>query len=133
MLFFKNDGGSDIFVDRVIVQTDDSTGGTEDKFILTVRFNPTAMTSGSGNDIGQVNTNLGSSNTLDLISEKGADGATLDGSVAGSWRLDNPQRFKIITVRWLLPKGSSLGISYTPPAGNTSMLAICAVNAYIID
>lgn len=132
MLYFQNDEDKDILIDRIIVNTDDSTGGTDDQFILTLYKNPDGLTSGAGTDVTQVNTNFGSSNTLNLISEKGAAGATVSGGAAvGTWRIENPTRHRVINVRLLLPKGSSIAIAYTPPASNTSMVAICAMNVHL--
>ena len=133
MLFFKNNENYPLYVDRVIINTDDSTGGTVDQFILTITYNPEGLSSGSGDSITQVNTNLGSNNTLDLTSEKGLEGASVTGgSVAGAWRIENPTRMRVIPIRWWMPKGSSVAISYTPPAGNTSMVAVCALNAHLV-
>jgi hypothetical protein len=133
MLYFKNNENFPLVIDRVIVNTGDSTGGTIDEFILTSTFNPNGLVSGGGVDVTQVNTNLGSSNSLSITSEKGADGATVDGgSTAGAWRIENPTRHRYIDVRWFLPKGSSVALSYTPPASNTSMVAVCAVNAHLV-
>ena len=134
MFYLKNDDSSDIVVDRVILNTQDSTGGTLDKFNLKINFGPSGMTSGSGNDLTQVNTNLGSSKTLTLTSEKGLEGASLDnGSVAGNWEIENPTYFRAISVRWYLPKGSSIGLSIVPPTGNTSMVATVALNVHRVS
>lgn len=133
VLYFINDEEYPIFVDRIIINAVDSTGGTVDAITFRIHKNPTGMTSGAATDATQVNTNFGSSNQLAITSEKGAEGATVDGgSTAGSWQIENPTRMRIIPVRLFIPKGASLGFSVTPPASNTSMAITTAVNAHLI-
>lgn len=133
MLWFRNDENMPLLIDRIIVQLDESTGGTDSYATVYVHGQPTGMTGGSGNDVTQVNTNFGNSNRINSTNEKGADGATIDeGSVYGAWRLELPSRFKVIEVRWWLEKGASIGISYQPPTGNTSLWGVVALNAHLI-
>jgi hypothetical protein len=131
MMWFRNDNDEDLLIDRVILNSADSTGGTVDVLVLQPVVNPTAMASGSGNDVTQVNTNLGSSKELTLTSEKGLEGASLTGgSVAAAWNIENPTNHRVLDVRFLVPKGSSIGFNIIPPASNTSMVVSVSVNAH---
>lgn len=131
MMWIQNDGDAALLVDRIILNTDDSTGGTLDQFIFNIVKNATAMASGSGNPITQVNTNWGSNKTLTLSSEIGQEAATLTGgTVVAGWRIENPTRHRVMNVRFYIPKGTSVGFLITPPASNTSMAAVVAINAH---
>lgn len=131
VLFFTNNEDQTLIVDRLLINSDDSCGGSVDNLIVGFTKNGTSISCGSGNDPIQVNTNFGSSNTLCITGERGAEGATIcGGSNFGALRIENPTRHRGVDVRFLIPKGSSLGIRITPPAGNTSMVVVFSINVH---
>jgi hypothetical protein len=133
MLYFKNNEEEDLLIDRIVFNSDDSTGGTVDQFVFTMVKNPDGLGSGSGNDATIVNTNFASPKTLDIISEKGQEAATVtNGTTIAGWRIENPTRMRVVNVRLIMPKGSSIAFTVTPPASNTSMVAVVACNVHKI-
>lgn len=132
MMWFKNNEKYPMIIDRIILNSVDSTGGTEPKFKVIMYKNPTGMTGGTSVDVTQVNTNFGSNEVIDLLSEKGQEAATIDGGgIIGGWQIENPTYMKVINTRLLLPKGASIGWAIVPPASNTSLPVTLAVNAHI--
>lgn len=133
MMYFINNEEFPLLIDRIILNSTDSVGGTVDEFFFALFSNCTGMTNGNGNEATQVNTNFSSNNTLNITSEKGAEGASLTGGtqVAG-WRIENPTRMRIINVRWVFEKGAGIGVRITPPDSNTSMNTTVALNGHLV-
>jgi len=131
MIYMKNTGTRDIYIDRFIVNTLESNIA-DGYFTIKPYFQPTGMTGGAG-DIIQVNTKPGSPGTLTLDSARGTNGAALTGgSQLGEWYIENPTLYRIEAIRWYLAVGGSIGVTFTAPTGNTSMVASFAVNAHLI-
>lgn len=93
--------------------------------------NVTGMSGGSGNAAVVVNSNIGSSKTLVTTnSERGLNGAGILGN-AGVTLYVPTERTTFIDLEVAIPKGSAMGWSITPPAGNTSMPCSFACNVHI--
>jgi hypothetical protein len=139
-LYVKYDGTEgDLVVTSLIYNLGSSTNGTGDVLIEVIR-NPTAgdiVTNANNVAVGtgaSANQNFGSANTLTADIYLGATGESVftDGAVTVSTRsASNAGRIVISLGAVILPKGSSLGINYTPPSGNTSQKVQFAAACYV--
>lgn len=140
VLYVKNNETSDLVITALIYNLGNTASGTGDVKIDVIR-NPTAGTIitdavdvlvGTGEESNQ---NFGASKSLSIDAFKGdtADNDFTDGSVTISTRsAANTGRILISLGALLIPKGKSIGISYTPPASNTSQIVQFALSGYLL-
>ena len=134
VMYVRNNENFPLVLTNFFYQTGASTGGSGNIFVEIIR-NPTTGTIVSGATAGDINVNrnFGSSKTLDVIFYKGATGLTFtDGSTAlESILATATQRIAVSAGAITLPKGSSVGVVFTTPAGNTSMIVEFAIACYL--
>lgn len=133
VLYFKNNEDEDFHITIVVYNLGTSTGGSGDSLIEIIR-NPSTGTLISGASAVAVNSNFnfGSADTLDCIAYKGATGNTItDGTVFGTTRSSSNGRIALTLGTIVLPKGSSLGVRYTPQTGNTSQTCQFAISGFV--
>ncbi len=131
ILFVKNDGDRDLIIDRINLSVKDSAGTTQTHGRFIFYRNPSSMTGGTGVSITPQNLNFGSSNVLDITSERGQNGAGFtDTSNAFGSPVVPLQNITFITSVATLPKGSSVGFSFVTPTGNTSVQVAVGLNVY---
>jgi hypothetical protein len=135
VLYFKNNEDRDFICKLVVMGLGNSTGGSGDSKV-TIYRNPTAgtiVTDAVAVDM-KSNSNFGSNNTLTADAYKGdtADNDFTDGTAHIEIRESGVGR-KPYPLEFVLPKGTSVGISYTPPASNTSQVINCALVGYLRD
>jgi hypothetical protein len=124
IMYFKNNEEQRFHILTVVFAAWTSTGGTGTDGVPKLVFvrNPTTGTiisSPTNVDINS-NRNYGSSNTLTVDAYKGATGDTMtDGSDHILVQLGTSGR-TAISIDEILPKGSSIGVKYTPQGSNTS-------------
>lgn len=131
VLYIKNNGDYDIVINNLIYNLGNTTGGSGDVLIEALR-NPTAggiITNANNVAIGPTvaaNENFASTNLLEGLFYKGATGETAlsgqDGLTLSTRSADNAIRIMLSQLDLVLPKGTALGIDYTPPSGNTSQI-----------
>ena len=133
MFYMKNTGIKDFFVDLYVVISGASTGGSG-KMPVKIYRNPTAGTIvTTATDVTSANINnmnFGSANAPDAIIYSGVEGDTLTGEsgiLRSQTTADNRLLLGILTS---IPTGSSVGISVTPPVGNTSMVCEVVLEMY---
>ena len=130
MLYIKNNEDTDIIVERFNSNLEVSTGGATNYGRFVFYRNPEGLTNGlPGPTI--ANLNFGSSNVLDIDFEIG-DGSTstmTDGVAFGSPIIPIGS-VTFINGNIVLPKGTAFGISYIPPAGNTSQNVGLGLNVF---
>jgi hypothetical protein len=140
VLYIKNTGDNDLVITALIYNLGATTSGTGD-VLLEVLRNPTAgdiVTNTNNCAVGpdvSANQNFGSTNTMSGLFYKGAtsEGVFSNGSVSISTRsASNTGRIVISLGAVILPKGSSLGVDYTPPASNSSQICQFAAAAYVL-
>ena len=132
LLWFKNTGDIDIIIDKIFYIMGASTGGSGNLFIETVRNPTTGTIVSNASPVGiNINRNFGSNNTINALAYKGATGNTMtDGTDAlGTITVANGT-IVVDAGSIVLKKGSSLGVNFTPPAGNTSMTIQIALEVY---
>jgi len=121
ILYIKNNSDKIMHIQTSIVQIGKSTNGTTTDIVATSYFNPTGGTIISDASAAIVsNFNLSSSNQFAGDTYKGAEGKTLTGGVTLQDLFISPSREELISFLQL-PKGQSIGLSFTPPSGNTSI------------
>lgn len=123
LIYLKNDSETPLIIKELSVRLGESTGGAGNA-LVSLSANPTAGTiiSTATALSTQFNRDLSSGNILDGLFYKGTDGATLTGgSSAGATSTDEyPIVIPFDAAEFVLRKGNSIGLLFTPPAGNTS-------------
>lgn len=136
VLYLKNNEPSNLIIDEIVVRMNQSTGGASGVGLWEIIRNPSAGTIISNAVAPSVNANanFGSTATLSATAYKGAEGYTFtDGTV---YALVNgitvPNRVSLISAGGIiLPRGAALGVRYTPPTGNTSIVVNVAIGCYL--
>jgi hypothetical protein len=129
LLYVKNNENRDLIIDRFNFNLQASTGGAVDYGRFVFYKNPTSITNGTAKDA--VNLNFGSSVLYDIDAEygNGSTSAFVGGTTFASPLVGEGEVF-FIEGNIVLPKGTSIGISYIPPAGNTSQAVAVALNIF---
>lgn len=131
LFYLKNNEDTDLLIDTIIVNIKDYVG-TDGQPVLKIYRNPTDGTViSNATDAGQSNRNFGSSKSVDTNMYQGGEGETMSGQDAIiEVFLPSTAALTInaFTTLVVLKKGSSLGVSYTPPTGMTSVNIVVAVN-----
>ena len=135
VLYIKNNEDQPLILTVLFYIIGNSTGGSGDTTITVLR-NPTAGTivdNATAAEMPGINRNFGSNKTLSATIYKGAEGYTFtDGTKAIETLLNQSPGRNVIDVGSIdLPKGSSLGIEYTPAAGNTSLDVQFAASVFV--
>lgn len=140
LLYIKNTSTlGDLVVTALIYNLGNSTGGSGDVKIDILR-NPTAgdiITNANNVAVGtgvEANQNFGAANVLTGQFYKGASGETpfTDGSISIATRSASMTGRIVITLGAVtIPAGSSLGVDYTPPSGNTSQTVQVAASCFL--
>lgn len=133
VMYFKNNEEYDYTISALVYNLGSSTGGAG-QVQCDVYFKTTGGTIVSGAtdvDINQ-NQNLGSARTLVADVYKGAEGNTQTGGEYAVSSLVNPGSRAFIGLgQILVPKGETVCVTMTTPAGNSSMVIQCALVGYI--
>lgn len=124
LLYIKNNELKELHIESIVIGTNVSTGGSSaDAGLVTIESNPTGGTLISGASAVNINQNrrIGDPNTLDVDAYKGTEGSTITGGtdLAIIYVDDNVRAS--VPLDLIIPKSQKISISYTPPAGNTSM------------
>ena len=129
LLFLKNNEERDLVVDRFNFNLQASTGGSVDFGRFIFFKNPESISNGTVRAV--TNLNFGSSIIYDVDAEAG-DGSTsafIGGTPFGS-PIISEGLVTFIEGNVILPKGTSLGIGYLPPSGNTSQQVAVGINIF---
>jgi hypothetical protein len=140
VLYVKNTDEYDLSVDSLIYNLGNTTSGSGDVKVEVIR-NPTAgdiITNANNVETGagvEANKNFASTNTLTGLFYKGATGETAlsggDGATISTRSASNTGRIVISLGNLILPKGTAIGIDYTPPTSNTSQTVQFAISCHI--
>lgn len=129
LLYFKTTGDEDYEIDLYVLLTRVSTGGDGSQGLVEIHLNPIAGTLvTAGTAITASNMKVGLTSQPSATMKKGAYGDTdfsgADSVLRSLVGADNRLLLGILTD---IPKGQSVGISYTAPTSNTSMDVECIV------
>lgn len=130
LLYFQNDNNFDLVITRFLIGVRASTGGAENHIRGVLIKNPTGMSAGSGSPLLAPNINFGSSNTLTLTSEIGAEGASLTGGSTFAAVVAPVEQLTTEAASTIIPKGSSIGVNIIPPSSNTSLQVSVGINTH---
>jgi len=120
LIIVTNNEDDPIIIGNFFFIAENSVGGSPSMFRANWYKNPTAINNGTS--FSPLNQNFGSSKTLDVTAEYGSTTTTAPtgGSLVATLSFPIGQ-FNDFEANLVLEKGSSLGLSVTPPAGNTNM------------
>lgn len=134
VMYVKNNEDYPLILSNFFYQTGASTGGSGNVYVTILR-NPTTGTIVSGATVGDINANrnFGSSRALNVTFYKGVTGSTFTNGTSAleSILATATQRVSVGAGAITLPKGASVGISFTTPTGNTSMVVEFAIACYL--
>ena len=121
LIIVTNNEDVPVIIGNFFFIAEEAASGSPSMFRANWYKNPTAINNGTS--FSPLNQNFGSSKTLDVTAEYGSTSTTAptggDGLVA---TLSFPVgQFTDFDANLVLEKGSSVGVSVTPPAGNTNM------------
>lgn len=133
VVYIKNNGERDLDIENVAIGVSDGTVSDIGELIL-VR-NPTGgdiISDGTAVDMNQ-NRNFGSPKTLTVDVYKGKDGGTLSGGndYALFFQGDNTRLFTDLDT--ILPRGTSLGITYNPKLSSGSVNVYVALILHLVE
>lgn len=131
ILYYKNEEDRDVIITRFIGNARSSTGASVSHVLADIVSNPSGMVGGTTVTAPANNLNLGSSRTLLRSAEVGLQGATLTGGAPFSGFVLPLQNFSVESSSIIMPKGSSIGVTVTPPAGNTSFSFAIGLNVHL--
>lgn len=119
IFYLKNEEDFPLVLANFFLVAESTTGGSPDMFRVNWYKNSTGISGGTANP--PLNQNFGSSKTLNVSTEFGADGSTITGGALAATLSFPIGVFNNFEANLVLEKGSSFVISITPPTGNTSM------------
>lgn len=136
VLYLKNNESYNLVITNFFYNFGNSTGGSGNMYVDIIR-NPTTGTLISGAtavDV-NVNRNFGSSRALSVTAYKGSTGTTITDGTEAIKSIFNTaaQRIALSAGAITLPKGSSIGIKFTTPTSNTSLICNFSIACYLED
>lgn len=137
ILYLKNNEENDLVITGVILRFGTTVSGSGNTFIKMYRNPTTGSLVSTGTDLAPTNRNFGSSNTLDVDSKIGTGAAltiTNGDVVITTVKAAPPYDVSFFTNPVaVLPRGTSLAFSVTPPTGNISMACQTAISIFLDD
>lgn len=132
LLYMKNTGSVTIIVNYSAWLMGTSTGAAAGEYILcTVYRNPTTGTLISGGTaVTPVNKNFGAANIMKATVLKGVEGSTITDGINALETLRSTVGTQVTGVVLSIPQGSSIALSITPFASNTSMPLQAVLSVY---
>lgn len=135
ILYIKNDRSNSVMLfSNILLGIGKATTGVGD-VIFKVYANPTGGTLlSAGTAVAPENRNLGSKLPAQLTAAKMASvGQTITGGTLLSGRLMQDATRIDIDAGWIVPTGSSIALSITPPTSNTSMRVMVVATVAFLD
>lgn len=131
LFYIKNEEPTNLILTGIVINIMDYVG-TGGQPILKIYRNPSLGTIISdGFDCNEQNRNYGSKKTINMDCFQGSEGKTLTGqdNIVPVY-LPTTDAVTLITFDTVvvLPRGASLGISWTPPSGMTSTKIVVSIN-----
>lgn len=130
VLYVKNNEDFDLEIVNFTYGISGQTGANPTDMILARLYkNPTTITSGTPTIA--INNNLGSSKELEADLLVGVEGSLVTGGTQAGNALLKPFDFRRIPLYWVVPKGTSLAITFQPATGNTNVSVDIFFDAYL--
>lgn len=138
VMYLLNNEDAPIVITSLFYMLGYSAGGSAtDEILISVYKNPTAgtiITDAINAEMPAVNRNFGSSKVFEGSVYKGdtADNNFTDGDKIVESLLPNSAQRTVLNVGDIVvPKGSSIGVSITPPSGNTDLNVEIALSFFV--
>jgi hypothetical protein len=119
VFILENNEEDDLIFENFFFIAEATTGGSPNMFRANFYKNATSISSGTA--LTPLNQNFGSSKTLDATTQYGAQGSAVTGGSLVATLSFPIGVFNDTAAKLILPKGSSVAITITPPTSNTSM------------
>jgi hypothetical protein len=133
MLYLLNSEDKDLVVEAIAIGI--GTGATSDMGELTIERNTTAgdLISDATAVAMNQNRNFGSNKTLTATAYKGKSGGTSTGGNDIIYVYTGTDTRVFLTINLVLPKGSSMAVTYDPKLSSGSVKAYCAAIVFLKD
>lgn len=129
VIYLKNNEEKALLLTGVNITSTAMTGSSANVFLAKIYTGSTGLSSSTAQTA--LNNNFGNSNVLDADIEAGAEAATVtNGTAAGAFYIPSETFFNT-DIAWVLPKGSTIAVSVTPGASNTSMNVTVTIEAHL--
>ena len=128
---YQNDEDRDLILVASVTSAGESNGTSQVFSVSRQAGIGVTMAGGTGSPVAVISTIFGSTGTLANTSEIGQEGATLSGATASSPLFLTTGQRDLDPLFAIIPKGVTIGISITPPAGNTSMTVTFLLEVYL--
>lgn len=137
IIYLKNNESVALHIKAIVFAAWTSTGGSGTDGVpkIVIVRNPNAGTTVDNANAVDINSNrnFGSSKTLTVDAYKGATGETLTGGTDDIIVQAGTSGQIFIAIDEVLPKGSSIGVKYTPQGSNTSQKVYAAIICHLED
>tara|TARA_R110000822_G_scaffold112278_1_gene243187 strand:+ start:31 stop:618 length:588 start_codon:yes stop_codon:yes gene_type:complete len=134
VLYLQLSETSPLVIENLSFRTGASTGGSTTDVIRTDYVQPTTGTLISdATPASVINTLASSTKTLDAVVYQGDEAKTIGGEIVTDQSLHITGQIKDDTTGLIVPQGTAIGISVTPPPGNTSLKIQIIVTVYLLD
>jgi hypothetical protein len=129
VLYFKNNEEKDVIITAVNITSSKQTGSSAGVFLAKLYTGGTGLSAGTSQTA--LNNNFGSSKTLTADITAGQEAATVtSGTASGAFYIQEAVFFNTSTA-WVVPKGSTIAVTVTPGASNTSVTVTVTLEAHI--
>ena len=105
------------------------TGSSAGVFTAVIYTGATGLSAGTS--FSPLNSNFGSNKTLSTTATRGQEAATVTGGTAVGTFIFQEAQFINTELAWVIPKGSSIALTITPGASNTSMTITFVFEAHL--
>ena len=130
IMWYQNDEEKDLLITEVFFSVGSSTGGSG-SLSFAFRKNATGLSSCVGDAL-FTNPNFGSAKVFCATSERGEEGATVTGGTATAAFFIALDGTTTLPATLVIPKGNSISVQVTPPAGNTNVVVAVALRSHFI-
>lgn len=131
IMLITNNENEDILISGINIMSKAFTGSSDNVILTKMFLGSTDITSST--ILPALNNNFGSSRVLDAIIKVGAQGSTIVGGTAVGAFFVPVNTFFNTDVAWILPKGTSIGITFTPGTGNTLWYGSATLECMLLD
>ena len=131
VLWAKNNEDANLMLTGVNITSKAFTGSSDVVSLAKVYLNGTGLSGGTSTSA--LNNNFGSSRSLSASIQYGGNAQTVTGGTAVGAFYIPINTFFNTDIAWVLPKGVSVGVSFTAGSGTTSWLMSITLEAVLLN
>jgi len=131
VILFRNNEDSDVLLTGVNITSKNFTGSTDEVVLAKVYLQGDSLSAGVAS--AALNNNFGSSIELQADVEVGGEAQTVVNGITSGVFFIPINGFFSTDIAWVIPKGTTIALSYTPGSGNTSWLVTTTLEATLIE